>query len=100
MNKKPISIIVYKTAGNFAENKDVARKIRQDRIIPALEKSQEVILDFQKVESTTQSFIHALISALFRNYGDDVLDRITFKNCNETVKKLINIVIEYMQLSA
>ncbi len=100
MNKKPVLIIIHKTAGNFAENKDVARKIRLENIVPALENNQEVILDFQKVESTTQSFIHALISALFRNYGNDVVDRVTFKNCNETVKKLISIVVEYMQLSA
>jgi len=43
--------------------------------------------------------MHALISDLFRHYGNDVLDRVTFKSCSETVKKIITIVADYMQES-
>jgi hypothetical protein len=83
--------------GSFAENKDLARKIRLENIVPLLETGQEIILDFDKVDSATQSFIHALISNLIRNYGIEVLDRIYFKNCNEIVQKIITIVVDYMQ---
>ncbi|OGR96874.1 MAG: hypothetical protein A2V88_04700 [Elusimicrobia bacterium RBG_16_66_12] len=68
-----------------------------NKIIPALEKKEEVILNFTGVDATTQSFIHALISDLLRKYGSDVLDRIEFKSCNDTVKKIITIVVDYMQ---
>lgn len=87
------------TVGSFAENKDKARDIRLNKIIPALEKDEEIILDFEGIESATQSFIHALISDLIRKYGVEVLDKISFKNCNETIKKIINIVVDYMQES-
>ena len=90
-------IMLFDKAGGFAENKDVARDLRLQEIIPALENSEEVILNFEKVDAATQSFIHALISDLLRNYGNAVLDRITFKSCNETIKKIINIVVDYMQ---
>ena len=83
--------------GSFAENKDLARDIRLKKIIPALKNKEEVILEFQGIDSATQSFIHALISDLIRKYGIEVLDKIYFKNCNETVKKIINIVVDYMQ---
>ena len=83
--------------GSFAENKDVARDIRLNRIIPALDRNEEVTLDFERVDSTTQSFIHALISDLIRKYGNDVLDRVYFKSCNEIVQKIINIVVNYVQ---
>lgn len=86
--------------GNFAENKDVAREIRLKRIIPSLEQKQEVILDFAGVEAATQSFIHALISDLIRKYGAEVLDQVYFKNCSETIKKIVNLVVEYTQESA
>lgn len=82
---------------SFAENKDLARSFRINEIIPALEKGEEVILDFEGVEAVTQSFIHALISSIIREYGSSVLDQIKFKNCNDTVKKIINIVVDYMQ---
>ena len=85
--------------GSFAENKDKARDLRLKKILPALEQNKEVILDFEKITGATQSFIHALISDIIRKKGADALDSIYFKNCNDTVKKIINIVIEYMQES-
>lgn len=94
-----ITIPIFKEAGSFAENKDKARQIRLESIIPALNEGQEVILDFSKVKSVTQSFIHALISDLFRLYGNNVLDKLSFKSCDDTVKTIISIVVEYMQES-
>ncbi len=90
-------IELFPLVGSFAENKDKARDIRVGEIIPTLEKGENLILDFENVESITQSFAHALISDLIRNYGIDVLDRINFAKCNETVTKVIEIVVDYMQ---
>jgi len=92
-------IKLFKIAGEFAENKDFARDVRIQKIIPELDKGGEIILDFEGVRGATQSFVHALISDLLRNYGCEVLDKISFKNCNEIVQKIINIVVEYMQES-
>ena len=91
------NISIFERAGAFAENKDVAREIRIQEIIPTLEKNEEVILDFEKVDAATQSFVHALISDILRKYGNDALDRIAFKSCNEKVQKIIGIVVDYMQ---
>ena len=93
------TIKLFKKVGAFAENKDVARDIRIKEIIPELEKGGNIIINFEKVDATTQSFVHALISDLIRKYGDEVLDRVSFKSCNENVRKIINIVVEYMQES-
>lgn len=91
------SIVIFDLAGAFAENKDVAREIRNREIIPALDQNEQVTLDFQRVNGATQSFVHALISEVLRKYGGDVLDRIFFKSCNETIQQIINIVVDYMQ---
>ncbi|MBI5414353.1 STAS-like domain-containing protein [Candidatus Peregrinibacteria bacterium] len=95
-----IHIKLFQYTGSFAENKDVARDIRLHKLIPALEKNKDIILDFENVEGATQSFIHALISDLIRKYGDEVLDKIQFKSCNETVQGIISIVTDYMQESS
>jgi hypothetical protein len=92
-------IKLFDLTGSFAENKDVAQQIRKEQIIPSLEKGEEVILDFEKIDAATQSFIHALISDLFRFFGNSVLDKVVFKNCSETVQKIIGIVVDYMQES-
>ena len=90
-------IELFPKTGNFAENKDVARELRINEIIPALKNHRVVILDFNKVDSATQSFIHALISDIIRKEGYEIIDRLNYKNCNDTIKKIITIVTDYMQ---
>jgi hypothetical protein len=84
-------------AGDFAENKDIARNIRITTLTPTISKGEKVTIDFSGVSGATQSFIHALISELFRSHGSEVLSLISFKNCNPTIQKVITIVTEYMQ---
>lgn len=92
------TIEIFSIAGDFAHNKDKASNLRKTTIIPLLKDQGEVVIDFQNVDLTTQSFIHALISEPIRLFGVEVLDRIVFKNCNETVRTLIEIVVDYMQV--
>lgn len=94
-----IVIHLIKNTGIFAENKDIAKDIRIKKLIPALEKNKEVVIDFEGIEGATQSFIHALISDLIRKYGSEIFDKIKFKSCNNTIKEIISIVADYMQES-
>ena len=91
------TISIFNMVGAFAENKDTARDIRVKEIIPALNGGEEVVLDFEKVEAATQSFIHALISDVIRKFGSDAMERMSFKSCSPVVKKIIGIVVDYMQ---
>ncbi|MFH1428358.1 MAG: STAS-like domain-containing protein [Candidatus Margulisiibacteriota bacterium] len=95
MKEKEIQL--YPIVGSFAENKDLARALRLKEIIPAIDNNKTVILNFEGIDSATQSFIHALISDLIRKYGVKVLDSILFKNCNEITQRIISIVVDYMQ---
>ena len=92
-----IQINIYQKTGNFAGNKDIAKEIRTKEILPFIRKEDKIFLDFENVNSATQSFVHALISDVIRKEGVKVLDKLFFKNCNETIQKMIGIVIEYMQ---
>lgn len=92
-----ISVNLRPLTGAFAENKDVAQTIRIEIIAPALARGESVALDFSGIEGATQSFIHALISELFREHGSVVLDRLQFKDCNQFIQQVITIVTEYMQ---
>ena len=95
-----MEIKLYEMIGSFAGNKDLARDIRVNKIIPSLEKGEEVILNFEKVDSATQSFIHALISDVIGKKGINSLKKVYFKDCNITIRKIIKIVTEYMQHSS
>jgi len=84
----------------FAENKDEARDIRQNVILPALEAGGSVTLDFGDVETSTQSYIHALISEAIRRYGEDAIPRIKFKSCTGDIRQLVTTVVEYTLMAA
>ena len=92
-----IRIDIFEKTGSFAENKDVARDVRVQTLMPALERGETVVLNFDRVTNTTQSFIHALISDALRQYGNDALEKITFHKCNDTIQQLVKIVVDYMQ---
>ena len=94
-----ITINIEKIAGDFGENKDVARSIRVDYIIPSLERGDKVELDFAGVSGVTQSFVHALIADPLRDYPDSFFELVLFKNCTDLVKTIIEMVSEYLQES-
>ena len=93
------SIKIRPLAGDFAENKEIAKKLRIEQIMPALSKGNEVILDFDGVNGVTQSFIHALLSDPIRQFRDTAYDNLYYKNTNQDVQKIISIVYSYMQES-
>lgn len=88
-----IKVIDY--CGDFAENKDTARAIRE-KMSPAFYSGEgKIVLDFTGVDSSTQSFVHALISSFFHNKGEEALEIFEFKGCTKAVKSLITTVINY-----
>jgi hypothetical protein len=79
----------------IAEEKEVARQLREEIIKPALREGEEVVIDFGKTEITTQSFIHALLAEPICRFGDKAVDLLVFKNYTEQIKQIITTVIEY-----
>lgn len=94
-----MKIEIKSLAGEFGENKDVARRLRIKKIMPALLDNDEVILDFSGMTGATQSFIHALIVAPIREFNDVFFDKVRFKNCSPTIMQVVKIVSEYTQES-
>jgi hypothetical protein len=81
--------------GPVAEDKDFAREMREQRILPALARGRGVCLDFTGVATTTQSFVHACLSEAVRTHGEEVLEQFEFRGCKEDVRQLIETVVEY-----
>ncbi|MCA9211315.1 MAG: STAS-like domain-containing protein [Planctomycetales bacterium] len=88
-------VSIYQHVGERAENKDFARAVRTEIILPALAKEEEVCLDFAHVRMATQSFIHACISEAIRKYGNAALMLLEFRKCNTALQAIIATVVEY-----
>lgn len=94
------TIRVIEQTGAFAEDKDVARKLRTEHIEPALKEEQVVTIDFKGVDGATQSFVHAMISHPIRTSKGEALEQMRFKNCSAPVREIISIVCDYSQDTA
>jgi hypothetical protein len=90
-----MSIVLSPGANRFAEDKEEARRIRLKQIMPALERSEKVVLDFRKVSYATQSYIHALIGEALQKHGEGALQLLEFKNCSAALKSVIELVVDY-----
>ena len=90
-------IPIFDYAGSFGGDKDAAAKVRDGLLKPALKQATaDVIVDFVDVEFVTQSFVHALLSAIVRKQPS-ALERLRFDNCSESVREIIEIVVQYSQ---
>jgi hypothetical protein len=90
-----INITLLPEISEFAENKDIARQMRIEKILPAIERKEMVVLDFHGVRYATQSFMHALINECLERFGESALDYIQFKNCTTDIQIIIETVVGY-----
>jgi hypothetical protein len=88
-------IKVHPGIAKFAEDKDEAKKIRIEQILPYLASGENIVIDFGEVEFATQSFIHALIGEALNQYKENALDRIEFRNCSQQLRRIIELVVNY-----
>lgn len=88
-------ISIIPGAAGFAEDKDHARALRAEKILPALERGEPVTLDFGGVAYATQSFVHVLIGQALKQHGEGVLDLLEFKNCSPQLRSVVELVVDY-----
>ena len=93
--QQPIIIHVKAAIGGFAEDKDEAKRIRVETILPATREQSRVVIDFSEVKYSTQSFVHALLGEVLKRRGESVLDRLEFRSCTPQVKSLVQLVVDY-----
>lgn len=77
----------------FVEDVEIASKIRESTILPAIKSGETIILDFGKERFVTQSFVHALLKEAFNVEGS--LTRISFINCTKSTEEAIRTVAAY-----
>ena len=79
----------------IAEEKEVARFLREELIKPALRRDEEVELDFVRAQVVTQSFIHALLAEVICRFEEKALDLLVFAHCSDEAAQVIRTVIDY-----
>jgi hypothetical protein len=79
--------------GPFIEDVGRARQVKQERILPTLANGGMLILDFAGVRFATQSFVHALLSDVFKERSS--VASLSFRNCSRATEEAIRAVAAY-----
>jgi hypothetical protein len=91
----PVNIVLDAGSDGFNDDKDEAKRIRENTIIPTLAAGDCVVLDFSGVKSSTQSFVHALVGEALQRFKEPALEKIEFKSCTPLMKGLVQLVVDY-----
>jgi hypothetical protein len=92
---KTIVIKLHAGSSGLTDDKDEARKIRKDKILPALESGDPIVIDFTDVQSSTQSFVHALLGEVLHRFRNKALLNLEFRHCSPLMKSLVELVVDY-----
>ena len=63
-------------------------------IIKALNKNEVIELDFEGIDTAISAFFNVCIGDLHKNYSEEQISLIRFKNINENIYELIEIIKE------
>jgi uncharacterized protein DUF4325 len=92
---KRLEVKVKPGVGGFAEDKDEAKRLRVETILPALNAGSIVVLDFGDVKFSTQSFVHALVGEVLQRFKESALEKLEFRSCSPQLKSLVQLVVDY-----
>jgi hypothetical protein len=80
--------------GKYADDKGAAIKYRDRHLIPAVDQGKTLLLDFQDVESSTHSFLNALLASPIRRLGMMAFKRVKVVNATPNIRETIDYVLD------
>jgi len=85
---------------DFLNSKELGSRYKgnlvREKIKPALDKNEKVVLDFSEIEIATQSFLDEIFGIFVRAFGTDYIkNKLLIKNVSPSIKKTINSIIVY-----
>lgn len=87
-------INVYNYFGKNADDKQAAISYRNRHLLPAIDEGKVLILDFDGVETSTHSFLNALLASPVRRLGMSAYKRIKISRAKTDIRETIDYVMD------
>ncbi|MNJ67409.1 hypothetical protein D3C77_635800 [compost metagenome] len=85
---------MYNYFGKNADVKSEGISYRDKYIIPALSDGKSLLLDFVDVDSSTHSFLNALLATPIRRLGLMAYKRIRIVNATKEIRETIDYILD------
>ena len=80
--------------GRYAEDKELATKVRDRYLMTAINSGKGLILDFDDVISAPHSFLNALMSTPIRHFGITAYKLIKIINASPEIRETIDFILD------
>ena len=85
---------VYNYFGKNAEDKSAAINYRNKRLFEAVDSGQVIVLDFEGVETSTHSFLNALLASPIRRMGIGAYKKIKVTRALSDIRETIDYILD------
>lgn len=92
--KNQYYVSIFNYFGSYAENKDMAKTIRDEKIIPEIKNNKKIILDFDNVKQAPHSFLNALLATSISELGMQSYKRIKYINETREIKGTLEYIFD------
>lgn len=80
--------------GPYAEDKQAAIKVRDERILPNISSGKKIIVDFNHVKSAPHSFLSALLATPVKRLGMKAYKKIHILNASPEIRETIDYIMD------
>jgi len=80
--------------GRYAEDKDLAKKIRDEKILPALAENKTVTLDFEEIISAPHSLLNAMLATPIERLGLAAYKKIKIINAAPEIRETLDFIFD------
>lgn len=80
--------------GKYAEDKDLAKKIRDEKLLPALADSKTLTIDFEEIISAPHSLLNAMLATPIERLGLAAYKKIRIINAAPEIRETLDFIFD------
>jgi hypothetical protein len=80
--------------GTYAEDKDLAKKIRDEKLLPALAENKTLTIDFENIISAPHSLLNAMLATPIRQLGLAAYKKIKVINVSPDIRVTLDFIFD------
>ena len=86
--------------GRYAEDKSLAIKIRDEKLLPAIDEEKALTIDFEEIVSAPHSLLNALLATPIQRFGIQAYKKIKIINASPEIRETIDFILDENTTSA
>jgi hypothetical protein len=80
--------------GRYAEDKQLAIKVRDEKILPAIGDGKSITIDFEEVISAPHSLLNALLATPVQRFGLKAYKKIKIINASPEIRETVDFIMD------